>query len=152
VDELKRALQTDKYQLLRVKELVEEHLDELDQIPSSRLEVNYPDVDLEEPITIQSSEEKVEDIVIEETLEMNSGLIFVGGKARCDVLIDGFVYKSDAYGLEEEERVYVSDWHWNEHYAAVQISDVPLKFEFSFTFDRKTGRIDSFEFLSGQTT
>lgn len=38
------------------------------------------------------------------------------------ISLDGFAYKSDAIYLEEEKRVYVLDWDWNDHMAHIATS------------------------------
>jgi len=149
VEELKKALQRGTYKPLDVEQLVGEHLDELAELPDSKLRIYVSDFDLDDPVTIQSAE-NLEGIEVVDVLERTSGLIYVEGNARCSVTIDGYVYKSDAYNLEEQGRIHVTDWHWNEHYAAVEVGDVPMVVTFSFTFNRDNGEVKSFEFLRAE--
>ena len=143
VDDIKRALQTDAYPLFTVEQVLKEQIDELVNVDISTHDIRDIDVDLDEPITIESADD-VTDVQISEVLEMNSGRLYVEGTFTCTATIEGYVFKGDAYGLEEGGRIFVSDWNWNEHYVAVEIPDVQLNIEFSFTFDRRKGDVESF--------
>src|SRR6266851_6036707 len=126
------------------------NIDKLTEVPNAVIDIEYPGLDLEEPINIENAEH-VEDVKVNNVLRMNSGLMFVEGSVSCTATIEGYVFKADAYGLAESKRIYVSDWHWNEHYVAVEISNIPIDIQFSFTFDRKTGDVKTFEFVSAST-
>ena len=144
VDELKRALQTDSYPLFTVEQVVNEQIDRLVNVEISTHDIRVTDVDLDEPITIESADD-VTDVQIERVLEMNSGRLYVEGTFACTATIEGYVFKADAYGIEEGGRIHISNWHWNEHYVAVEIRNVDLQIQFSFIFDRRKGDIESFD-------
>ena len=45
--------------------------------------------------------------------------VMIECSASYDCTIDGYLFKSEAYGLSDDG-IYVSDWDWNEHYVAVE--------------------------------
>lgn len=143
VEELKRLLETDAYKPFTLRGVINDEIDRLSFAELSRSDLREIDLDIEEPINIESADEP-ENPTIQQVLQMNSGLNFVEGTFECTATVNAYMFLTDALGLEEEGRIYVSDWHWNEHYVAVEIEGVYLTVNFSFTFDRKTGEIESF--------
>lgn len=144
VEDLKTSLEEDKYPHFTLTKVIEEHLDELQYKELDR----HPRLgfDLDEPITVESAD-GVENVVIESALKLHRGAIFVEGDFQCTATIEGYIYKSDAYGLpDENKRVHITDWNWNEWYVAAEISDVPLVIEFRLTFNKSSGEIEAFEF------
>jgi hypothetical protein len=45
--------------------------------------------------------------------------VMIECRALYECTIEGFLFKSEAYGRTEED-IYVTDWEWNEHYVAVE--------------------------------
>ena len=75
--------------------------------------------DIESPYYIQEYQPP-EDIQVEDVYRTQDDII-VECNAQYDCTIEGFVFKSDAYDLEERDvGVRVTDWNWNEHYAEVE--------------------------------
>jgi hypothetical protein len=76
--------------------------------------------DVEGPYYI-SSYEPAEDIEVQEVYRAQDEII-VECSASYYLTIDGYLFKSEAYGLDKDDRIYVTDWEWNEHYTAVEFS------------------------------
>jgi hypothetical protein len=45
--------------------------------------------------------------------------LLIQAEIQAEISLDGFAYKGDALHLEEEKRVYVLDWDWNDHMSHV---------------------------------
>jgi hypothetical protein len=74
--------------------------------------------DVEEPYYIESYDVPAA-IAIKEVYRAE-GKIMVECSASYECTIEGYMFLSDAYGLSDEENIHVTDWEWNDHYAAVE--------------------------------
>lgn len=82
--------------------------------------------DIEAPYYIEEYHSP-EDIEVEEVYRTQDDVI-VECTATFACTIEGYVFKSEAYNLQEQELVAVTDWNWNESYAEVEFSgDVSVK-------------------------
>jgi hypothetical protein len=72
---------------------------------------------IESPYYIDSYEHP-DDIEVQEVYRAQDE-VMIECSASYDCTIDGYLFKSDTYGLVDEG-IYVSDWDWNEHYVAVE--------------------------------
>jgi hypothetical protein len=46
--------------------------------------------------------------------------VMVECSASYDCMIEGYMFKSDVYGLTDEQAIHVTEWDWNEHYSGVE--------------------------------
>ena len=65
------------------------------------------------------------DLEVDEVQELDAGEVVAEVDCRLEVMIDFFVFKSDAYTLDDEDFSCLSDW--NEHYFLGEEDGVVVK-------------------------
>lgn len=107
------------------------------------LDVRFNGIHLEEPIGLNSLG-RPSKIKILDVLELGPEAIYVEFYAVYEAEIFGYVSKFDAYNLEDESKLYITDANWNDHYAEVG-AEVDLDVEMVVTFNPTEGVFLSFE-------
>jgi len=114
-----------------------------EQLRSTRLQIRIPGVRLEEPIGVSSLGDPSV-IQIDQVLELNAEEVYIEFHTVYEANIFGFLLRVDAYGLEEDSDVSVTDIDWNGHYAEVEAT-VNLEVRLGAIYDRDEKDIVSLE-------
>jgi hypothetical protein len=114
-----------------------------EQLNLKRLRISIPGVRLEEPVGVSTLGEPSE-IRIDDVLELNASEVYIEFHADYEANVYGFVTHFDAFNLDEDSGVSVTDMDWSEHYAEVEAS-VNLEVRFSAIYDREENDVVSLE-------
>ena len=147
INKLATDIANGEYQFFVLSEVVEGSLELFEGQEANNLIL--ADMPLEEPITVTMLED-VQDVEMTTLYPLVSGQFVLEGTATARGTVEGCMYKSDAFLLAEDGRVFVSTAHWNEHYSEVEISEVDLSITFSFKFRAETGDVSDFEITNFQ--
>jgi len=102
--------------------------------------------DIEDPELVEIS--YVEDVVVENVyyLDENQEKIFIHAIAEVQVIIDAFLFKSNYYCLDLNDRALISvmDEDWSDHYVWIQIYP-RASLDISFILNIQTNEVISFE-------
>lgn len=135
IDDIKDKLQRSAYAPLNLRELLVSELDAILEGINRCLELEFRGIDIDEPFGVSGLYDPGE-IQVVDVIELEGGDLYVELNVEYEADIYAYVFKSDAYGLNDDSPVQVSDWNWNESYA--EVSGTPtLEVSIQLTFDPK---------------
>ena len=82
--------------------------------------------------------------------ELGDEKIYIEFEATYDAEMYAFLWKTDAYLLDEHAEVRVTDWDWNDHYTEVEVS-TNLRIRFVLVWDSHLNEVASLVVESAET-
>ncbi len=147
LDDLKKDLENGKPIDLKdeLKSRFKQIFEEINQDPTRLLKLRRYDFRrLEEPIGISSMDEEPIDLRIDDVLEFMNQWVYLEFTGEYDAEIFGYLQHVDAYSLERDSALYVTDWDWSDYYVQVG-ANVTLRISCRAVFDLNKNKIVNFE-------
>lgn len=142
--DIRKQLEANQYPNLRLDKFVEEELvSHVGGTELAPLDLGLPP-EFETPSL--SSVQGIYGIDEVDARQLSTGELLISLSASVDGEFDFFLFKADYYTLPEEERPFIWDMDWNEHYMAGSVAaDVNLKL--NFTFDTNANQVTSVQIV-----
>lgn len=140
-----QRIQTGTYEHFTITQVVTDGLDNFAaQEPTGTFCVGGEQ--LEEPLWVTFMEAP-ENIEATDIFRLNDNTYVCEGTADVTITLEGYLDKFEAANQAALGNAYITEPDWNEHYAEVEVSDVPATITFSINFDDQTGTVASFEII-----
>jgi hypothetical protein len=88
----------------------------------------------------------VVDLDVGDVRRVGQKTLNVGVEVTAKVLMNFYMHKGEAIGLDEELGIWVSDWDWNEHYAEGEM-EIKVRFLVSLALDEVDTEASSYEVI-----
>jgi hypothetical protein len=118
LDRITRKLQDSTYKGIKLQKLLASQFNAILEGINRCLNLEFAGIDLEQPFGVDGLYD-AGDAEIVDVIELDGGDIYIELNVEYEANIYAYVFKSDAYGLDDNSPVHVSDWNWNESYAEV---------------------------------
>jgi hypothetical protein len=146
-----KRIQDGKYKAFKLEKVVAEELGNNFDAQEPEGTFYAGDEPLEEPLYVSIVEDPTE---IEATalLKLKSGDYLCEGTAEVTATVEGYLDKFEAFNQSELGHAFVMNPDHNEHYAEVEVPNVPARITFSFEFTDGEPDIWKFEVTKVEST